>query len=263
LCSYETERDLITASNVSQLSPHLHFGEIDVHAIYSDSRECAAEHPACAQSAASFQRQLIWREFTHFLMAHHPNLGHQPLDPAYAKFPWGWDTELFARWRDGQTGYPIVDAAMRQLTAEGWMPNRARMVVASFLVKHLLLHWQLGAAWFWERLVDADLPNNSFGWQWAAGCGADAAPYFRIFNPVTQSQKFDPGGDYIRQFVPELATLPPQLIHFPANCAADELARHAPGLWQRYPRPVVAHADARERALAVFQRFKLQQTSRS
>jgi deoxyribodipyrimidine photo-lyase len=218
---YDTLRDRPDLDATSRLSPHLHFGEVSVRRVWHAYRH-----------AEPFLRQLAWREFAHHLLFHFPQTVREPLRPEFRRFPWEMDARLFQAWTRGRTGYPLVDAAMRQLWHTGWMHNRARMVVASFLVKHLLIPWQEGAAWFWDTLVDADLANNTLGWQWAAGCGADAAPYFRIFNPMLQADKFDPNGDYIRRWVPEIGT--------PA-----------------YPRPVVDHKAARARALDAYAAIRI------
>ena len=179
-------------------------------------RGVQATRAATTRGGDAFLRELGWRDFCHHLLHHWPQLPEQPFNPHFADFPWREDGEAFRAWNRGQTGYPLVDAGMRELWHTGWMHNRVRMVAASFLVKHLLVPWQQGQDWFWDTLVDADLANNAGGWQWVAGCGADAAPYFRIFNPVLQGQKFDPGGDYARRWLPELRRLPDKdlsLIH--------------------------------------------------
>ena len=214
---YQKERDRADRAGTSRLSPHLHFGEIGPAQIW---RAAPANLP--------FLRQLVWREFAYHLLFHFPESTHRPLRPDFARFPWRSDPELFRAWTRGKTGYPLVDAGMRELWRTGWMHNRVRMVVASFLVKHLLIGWQEGAAWFWDTLVDADLANNTLGWQWVAGCGADAAPYFRIFNPAIQAAKFDPDGAYVSRWVPDSASL----------------------------RPIVDHAEARRRALAALAGIK-------
>ena len=197
-------------------------------------------------------RQLYWRDFSAYLLYHFSSLPSRPLRPEFEHFPWVEDSEALAAWQAGRTGYPIVDAGMRQLWETGWMHNRVRMIVASFLVKHLLIPWQQGADWFLDTLVDADLANNSASWQWVAGCGTDAAPYFRIFNPIAQGKKFDPDGDYVRQYVPELVNMPKQLIHEP--WLADAGTQHAAGvvIGEDYPRPLVDHAEARQRALDAY-----------
>ena len=197
-----------------------------------------------AVAAVPFRRQLVWREFAHHLLFHFPRTDRQPLRPQYERFPWKMNPVHFSAWTKGRTGYPLVDAGMRELWHTGWMHNRVRMVAASFLVKHLLIPWQEGATWFWDTLVDADLANNTLGWQWIAGCGADAAPYFRIFNPVLQSRKFDPQGTYVRRWIPELRTVPDPWIHSPWEAppsVRDTIA---------YPPPIVNHDEARKCALA-------------
>jgi deoxyribodipyrimidine photo-lyase len=205
---------------------------------------------------SQFVAQVGWREFAHHLLFHFPHTPAEPLRPQFKHFPWHKDAALLRAWQKGRTGYPIVDAGMRELWTTGWMHNRVRMIVASFLVKDLLLPWQDGARWFWDTLVDADLAQNTLGWQWTAGCAADAAPYFRIFNPVSQGEKFDPNGDYVRHWCPELAKLTPQWIHQPH--AAPQEILHAAGveLGRTYPKPVVNHAAARAAALAAFAQIK-------
>jgi deoxyribodipyrimidine photo-lyase len=199
---YQTDRDRPDITGTSRLSPHLHFGEIGPAQIWR-----------AAPASQAYLRQLVWREFAYHLLFHFPESVDQPLRPEFANFPWKSDLKLFRAWTRGKTGYPLVDAGMRELWHTGWMHNRVRMVVASFLVKHLLIGWQEGAVWFWDTLVDADLANNTLGWQWVAGCGADAAPYFRIFNPIIQAAKFDPEGAYVRRWAPDSATLAPIVDH--------------------------------------------------
>ncbi len=201
------------------------------------------------RGAFSFLREPGWREFSYHLLCHYPSMTHEPLKPEFARFPWHDDPTALRAWQKGETGYPIVDAAMRQLWHTGWMPNRARMIVASFLVKHLLLPWQAGADWFLDTLVDADLANNSASWQWVAGSGTDAAPYFRIFNPALQGQKYDPGGDNVRRWVPELKHLPAPGIHAPWDVPLQTLTEANVALGRTYPAPIVEHAAARARAL--------------
>lgn len=241
---YAAGRDRPAEEGTSRLSPHLHIGSVSPRRVWhavGDALEAGSLRSV--DDAEKFRAELLWREFAHHILVHWPRTDHEPLRPAYAAFPWREDPQALAAWQRGRTGYPLVDAGMRELWTTGWMHNRVRMVVASFLVKHLLLPWQEGARWFWNTLVDADLANNSLGWQWAAGCGADAAPYFRIFNPTLQARKFDPDGVYVRRWVPELAGLPKRLVHEPWTDAA---ALRASG----YPRPIVDHAEARARALA-------------
>jgi deoxyribodipyrimidine photo-lyase len=205
-----------------------------------------------ARGAETFLRELGWREFAYHVLYHFPHTTTQPLRTEYAAFPWRNERQSLRAWQRGRTGYPLVDAGMRELWATGWMHNRVRMVVASFLVKHLLLPWQDGAVWFWDTLVDADLANNTLGWQWAAGCGADVAPCFRIFNPMTQGRKFDPQGAYVRRWIPELANVPPRWIHQPWEAPQAVLSEAGVTLGRTYPLPIVDHRTARERALAAF-----------
>lgn len=248
VAEYASERDRPDRDGTSRLSPHLHFGEIGPLQVW---------HGVGAMPGAeSYLRQLAWRDFAHHLLCASPQSASEPWNPRFRHFPWRRNQSRLRAWKRGLTGYPFVDAAMRQLWATGWMHNRARMAAASFLVKHLLIPWQDGAAWFLDTLVDADLANNTMGWQWVAGCGADPAPYFRIFNPVTQGEKFDPGGDYVRQWIPELRGLPAEWIHQP--WAAPPLALAAAGvrLGESYPQPVVDHAAARAAALAAFAEMK-------
>jgi deoxyribodipyrimidine photo-lyase len=254
--AYSAQRDLPATDGTSRLSPHLHFGEISPRQVWAAARALARDTGVFPSSAGvqKFLGEIGWREFAHHLLWHFPATPESPLRAEFARFRWADDpggTRLRA-WQRGLTGYPIVDAGMRQLWHIGWMHNRVRMVAASFLVKHLLLSWTHGAAWFWDTLVDADLANNTLGWQWSAGCGADAAPYFRIFAPVLQGEKFDPAGDYVRRWVPELAALPARWIHQPWAAPADVLARAGVRLGETYPRPIVDHATARAEALAAF-----------
>lgn len=248
LAGYPTGRDLPGEEGISRLSPHLHFGELSPAQIWR-----AVDG---LPGSAAYERQLGWREFGHQLLHHFPLTPDQPLRPEYGAFPWGGDPEHLRAWQQGQTGYPLVDAGMRQLWQTGWMHNRARMVTASFLVKHLLLPWQAGARWFWDTLVDADLANNTLGWQWAAGCGADAAPYFRIFSPARQGERFDPQGVYVRRWVPELAGVPAAWVHRPGEAPAGVLSEAGVVLGRTYPWPIVDHAMARQRALAALGRMK-------
>ncbi len=247
LAAYAETRNRPDLDLTSGLSPHLHWGEISPGRIW---RAVEASVHANSLSAETFLKELIWREFSYHLLWHRPEMPDKPLKPEFARFPWREDDLALKAWQRGRTGYPIVDAGMRQLWHTGWMHNRVRMIVASFLVKHLLLPWQEGEAWFWDTLVDADLASNSASWQWVAGSGADAAPYFRIFAPVTQGQKFDPQGDYVRRWVPELAKLPAQFIHAPWTAPPIVLKEAGVELGRAYPRPIVDHAAARARALA-------------
>ncbi len=248
--AYEDQRNYPAIEGTSRLSPHLHFGEL------SPRQAWWAALQQVEQIAEPWLRQLAWREFSHHLLWHEPKTVEAPLRPEFARFPWQSNEQLLQRWQRGQTGYPIVDAGMRQLWQTGWMHNRVRMIVASFLVKDLLLPWQQGARWFWDTLVDADLANNTMGWQWTAGCGADAAPFFRIFNPVAQGRRFDADGQYVRHWVPEISDLPNRWIHEPWN--APQADRGAAGLesGKAYPAPIVDHQAARKQALAAYGRIK-------
>jgi len=257
LDEYEAERNRPDHDGVSRFSAHLHFGELSPREVRDALRLHAHLGDGAAKKAAeAFLRQLYWREFAHHLLHHFPHTDQKPLREQFAKFPWTSDAAKLRAWQRGQTGFPIVDAGMRQLWRTGWMHNRVRMIVASFLVKDLLLSWQAGAAWFWDTLVDADLANNSLGWQWTAGCGADAAPYFRVFNPTSQGEKFDPEGDYVRRYVPELAKLPTKWIHRPEEAPADVLAKAGVALGRDYPRPIVDHGRARDAALAAWRKIR-------
>ncbi|ASG20073.1 cryptochrome/photolyase family protein [Nitrospirillum viridazoti] len=247
---YPEGRDYPAQPLTSRLSPHLHFGEISPRQIWA-----AAQAQAKTQGSDgvdSFLRELGWREFCHHLLYHFPFLSERPLNPKFEAFAWDDNAGHLAAWQRGLTGYPIVDAGMRELWATGWMHNRVRMVVGSFLVKHLLLPWTAGQAWFWDTLVDADLANNTASWQWIAGCGADAAPYFRVFNPVLQGEKFDAKGDYVRRWVPELAGLPDRVLHQPWTADPITLRTAGVRLGHDYPHPVVEHKAARQRALDTF-----------
>jgi deoxyribodipyrimidine photo-lyase len=254
--SYASQRDRPDVKGTSMLSAHLHFGEIGPRqawaAIGALSKDTGI-FPA-GNGARTFLSEIGWREFSYHMLFHFPSTPGSPLRPAFRGFPWARDPggRMLRAWREGQTGYPIVDAGMRQLRATGWMHNRVRMIVASFLVKHLRISWEDGAEWFWKTLVDADLANNTMGWQWSAGCGADAAPYFRIFAPVRQGIRSDPGGDYVRRWVPELAGLPSELIHCPWEAPAVALAAAGVRLGDTYPGPIVDHAAARIAALEAF-----------
>ena len=239
VASYAAQRDVPAVDGTSRLSPHLAWGEISPRQVVHD----VADHPA----RAKFVSEVLWREFAANLLWQHRTLPSDPLRPEYAAMPWRHDSASLRAWQRGQTGIPLVDAGMRQLWQTGWMHNRVRMVVASFLVKHLLIPWQVGEAWFWDTLVDADLAQNAASWQWVAGCGADAAPYFRIFNPALQGARFDPDGAYVRRFVPELAGVPDRFIHTPW------LAPNPP---RNYPAPIIDLAVGRDRALAAFASLK-------
>lgn len=285
---YPETRDRPDLVGTSRLSPHLHFGEIgprqawhaarefalgdsaersagdsersagdtdrsDRRVSDADSRAADAEHADVSGAVEAWLRQLAWREFGHHLLYHFPHTAEAPLRPEFERFPWAEDDAALRAWQRGRTGYPIVDAGMRELWTTGWMHNRVRMVVASFLVKDLLLPWQEGARWFWDTLVDADLANNTLGWQWTAGCGADAAPYFRVFNPLLQSRKFDPDAAYLRRWLPELAELPDPWIHEPHKAPTDVLEAAGVLIGRDYPAPIVSHEVAKHLALAAYQ----------
>lgn len=252
LHGYKMNRDYPEKRATSLLSPHLHFGEISPWTVVR-AIEYAKLDPHCDLSGAEhFLSEMGWREFSYYLLYHVPTLPYKNFKREFDAFPWHNDESLLKRWQKGMTGYPIVDAGMRELWSTGYMHNRVRMIVASFLTKGLFIDWRLGADWFLDTLVDADLANNSASWQWVAGCGADAAPYFRIFNPVLQSQKFDPNGAYIRRFVPELACLDKQAIHAPWESAnAESIYRQT-----NYPRPMINHNESRSRALAYYGQLK-------
>lgn len=257
LKGYKEGRNFPDKPNVSRLSPHLHFGEISPRKLWHEA-QAASVAQSYENDADTFQSELGWREFSTYLLYHFPELPHENLQEKFNHFPWNDHTENdhLQRWQSGQTGYPIVDAGMRELWQTGYMHNRVRMVVGSFLVKHLRLHWHHGEHWFWDTLLDADLANNSASWQWIAGCGADAAPYFRIFNPITQGKKFDADGAYVRKYVPEIAGLPDKYLHAPWEAPDHILARANVTLGKTYPKPVVDHSAAREDALSAFSSLK-------
>ena len=258
--AYADQRNLPDRDGTSMLSPWLHFGELGPRQIWAAVEAKSRDSGVFPSSngARVFLSEVGWREFAHHLLFHFPETPEQPLRKEFARFPWAEDTggEKLRAWQRGRTGYPIVDAGMRQLWRTGWMHNRVRMVVASFLVKHLRLEWSHGAKWFWDTLVDADLANNTLGWQWSAGCGADAAPYFRVFAPVLQGLKFDGDGEYVRRWVPELAKLPSQHIHAPWEAPPAVLAQAGVQLGENYPAPIVNHAAARDSALRAFKQLR-------
>ncbi len=249
---YPTGRDLPGREGVSRLSPYLHLGQLSPYQVWHEVHARAASDGRLAPNAAALAwlRQLVWREFAQHLLWHFPATAQAPLRPEFNHFPWCEDVPGFQRWCRGETGFPIVDAGMRQLWQTGWMHNRVRMIVASFLTKDLGLHWLEGARWFWDTLTDANLANNTLGWQWVAGCGADAAPYFRIFNPLTQSLKFDPEGVYLRRWLPELGALSGNDLHAPWQAAPLRLQAANFKLERDYPAPMLDHAQARVAALA-------------
>jgi deoxyribodipyrimidine photo-lyase len=258
LAEYSERRNRPDTAGTSALSPHLHFGEIGPRQVWAAVQALSKESgvfPA-NRGAQVFLSEVGWREFAAHLLYHFPSTPGAPLRKEFAAFPWQRNAAHLHAWQKGLTGYPIVDAGMRQLWQTGWMHNRVRMIVASFLVKHLRLSWREGATWFWDTLVDADLAGNTLGWQWSAGCGADAAPYFRIFNPFLQGAKFDPAGDYVRRWVPELAGMPAGLIHQPWEAPKDVLAAAGVRLGDNYPQPMVDHGEARAAALAALKSIR-------
>ena len=256
--NYSDQRNRPDVGGTSRLSPHLHFGEISPRQVWHGLARMASKRglPVGAWRSSQFLAEVGWREFAHHLLYNFPHTPTEPLRVDFKKFPWRKNAAWLDAWQRGRTGFPIVDAGMRELWATGWMHNRVRMITASFLVKDLLISWQDGARWFWDTLVDADLAQNTMGWQWTAGCGADAAPYFRVFNPLSQGQKFDPHGDYVRRWCPELAKLPTDWIHQPDQAPPEILHAADVELGRTYPQPVVSHALAREIALKAFAQIK-------
>ena len=251
--SYEVGRDIPSLDGTSRLSSYLHFGQISpqefFHTVISGCKNRE-------KAETGILRQLYWREFASHLLYHFPHSQDHALKPEYDRFPWNFNEQFLRAWQRGQTGFPIVDAGMRQLWQTGWMHNRVRMIAGSLLVKHLLQPWQEGARWFWDTLVDADLANNSMGWQWVAGSGADASPYFRIFNPIIQGKKFDPTGDYVKKWVPELSGLGKDQIHTPWEVTPIELVSAGITLGKDYPHPIISHENGRQAALDAYASYK-------
>jgi deoxyribodipyrimidine photo-lyase len=255
---YPTLRNRPDIQGTARLSPHLHYGEISPRQVWhSFAREASKRNLSAEEFRNSqFITELGWREFAHHVLFHFPQTPIEPLRTEFKNFPWRKDAAWLRAWQSGRTGYPIVDAGMKELWTTGWMHNRVRMIVASFLVKDLLLPWQEGARWFWDTLVDADLAQNTLNWQWAAGCGTDAMPYFRVFNPTLQSEQFDPQGSYVRRWCPELANLSNKWVHKPASAPARILLEAGVQLSKNYPAPIVNHSIAREVALEAFAKIK-------
>lgn len=253
---YGKLRDRPDRENVSRLSPHLHFGEISPRQLWGALRNVIDQSPALERDGLKFLSEVGWREFSYHLLYHFPQMIGENWKADFDAYPWQDNEAGFTAWKRGKTGYPIVDAGMRELWATGYMHNRVRMVVASFLVKHLRVDWRKGETYFWDTLVDADLANNVCSWQWVTGSGADAAPYFRIFNPITQGKKFDPDGHYIRRWCPEISRVPTKFIHAPFEAPVELLAAAGVELGTTYPAPIVDHAEARAAALAGYETVK-------
>lgn len=256
MSAYRDARDLPDREGTSRLSPHLHWGEVSPRRIWHVARAAAEARTGATAAAEPFLREVGWRDFAFHLIFNWPSMVSENWKSEFDAFPWASDDAAFLAWTKGETGYPLVDAGMRELWQTGWMHNRVRMVAASFLIKHLMIDWRRGAEWFEDTLVDADLAVNRASWQWVAGSGADAAPYFRIFNPVLQCEKFDPAGDYVRRYVPELAALDARHIHRPWEAPSDVLAKAGVSLGKSYPKPIVDHGRARARALAAYEEIR-------
>ena len=251
LMGYAEGRNNPYKENISKLSPHIHFGEISPNQIWYNA-QTTAQLRGITKDLDVFLTEIAWREFSYYLLYHFPELPNKNFQNKFDHFPWQDDEMSLKQWQQGKTGYPIIDAGMRELWQTGFMHNRVRMIAASFLVKNLLIHWQHGAKWFWECLLDADLASNSASWQWVAGSGADAAPYFRVFNPILQGEKFDPHGEYTRKYLPELAKLPNKYLFSPWKAPADILKESGIALGENYPRPIVDLAESRDRALKAY-----------
>lgn len=251
LKNYRSGRDLPASEHVSRLSPHLALGEISPFTVWHATRGLPESYPL--EDVIHFRKELVWRDFSYHLLFHFPDLATKNWNAKFDAFPWREAPDLLHKWQRGQTGYPIVDAGMRQLWQTGWMHNRVRMITASFLIKDLLIDWREGERWFRDTLVDADPASNAASWQWVAGSGADAAPFFRIFNPTSQGEKFDPEGVYIRRFVPELKDMPAKFIHKPSEAPLTVLKEASVSLGKTYPKPIVDHGKARDAAMAAFQ----------
>lgn len=254
--NYSEGRNHPALDHTSRLSPHIHFGEISPRTVWYSTLRTAAGDPALEKEVEKFMSELGWREFSHSLMHHFPRIQERAFKESFDAFPWLGDETHLRAWQKGLTGYPMVDAGMRELWRTGYMHNRVRMIAASFLTKHLLIHWRKGAEWFWDTLLDADLANNSCGWQWVAGSGADASPYFRIFNPIAQGKKFDAHGGYIRRWIPELKNLPDRYLFSPWEAPKDILEEANVVLGKDYPLPIVEHSVARESALTAYATLK-------
>ncbi len=255
LIDYAEDRNRPDEDGTSHFSPYLHHGELSPRQVWHRVNNWV-RNGSMREAADVFLGEIIWREFSYHILHHYPTLPTEPLKGKFEKFDWQVDDEALLRWQRGQTGYPIVDAGMRQLWALGWMHNRVRMIVGSFLTKDLMIPWQEGERWFWDTLVDADLANNAMNWQWVAGSGPDAQPFFRVFNPVSQGEKHDPDGAYVRAWIPELKDVPTTYIHAPWTAPDEMLEAAGVVLGTTYPEPIVDHSDARNRALAAYAEIK-------
>ncbi len=254
--NYDIDRNHPSITGTSRLSPHLAFGEISPLQIWHETMAAIESNNINETQGYKFLSEIVWREFAHTLLYFNPDMPREPLKQNFKNYPWKHEKTKLKAWQQGLTGYPIVDAGMRELWQTGWMHNRVRMISASFLIKHLLIPWQEGERWFWDTLVDADIANNAAGWQWVAGSGADAAPYFRIFNPFGQGEKFDPEGNYVKKYIPELQNLPAKYIHQPWAAPDDILEHSGVRLGDNYPNPIIDHSYARKRALDGYQHIK-------
>jgi deoxyribodipyrimidine photo-lyase len=257
IAGYADERDRPDSDATSRLSPYLASGELSARQVWHAARHAAEDRHAIGRNVEKFLSEIGWREFSYHLLFHHPDLATKNFNPAFDAFPWApHPASHLHAWQKGRTGYPLVDAGMRQLWQTGWMHNRVRMIVGSFLVKHLRIDWRKGEDWFWDTLCDADPANNAASWQWIAGSGADAAPYFRIFNPVLQGEKFDPDGTFVKRFVPELRNMPATHVHRPWTAPPELLDKASLRLGRDYPVPIVDHLAARAAALSAFEKVK-------
>ncbi len=255
LGDYPVQRNRPDSEGTSRLSPHLHWGEIGPRQVWR-AIEAGAHRHRLDQQGEKYLAELGWREFNHHILFERPDVPDKNFKAAFDEFPWRTDKRAFTAWRKGLTGYPMVDAGMRELWVTGYMENRVRMIAASFLIKHLLIDWREGESWFWDTLLDADLANNVMNWQWVAGSGADASPFFRIFNPIAQGEKFDPDGAYVRRWIPALETLPTQYVHAPWTATEEVLQKAGIKLGDDYPKPIVDHNEARQRALAALRSIR-------
>ena len=253
LSNYSTGRDEPGTDFTSKLSPHLHFGEISAKTIFTEVMKSNIDD----DNKKKFLSEIGWRDFSYNLLFNYPEMTELPIQSKFIKFPWLKDKKSFMTWKLGKTGVPIVDAGMKELYEMGWMHNRVRMIVGSFLTKNLLLHWKEGERWFFDTLVDADIASNAAGWQWISGSGADASPYFRIFNPILQGKKFDPKGEYVKKFIPCLSKIPEKFIHSPWEMTIDEQEKYNFKLGRDYPKPIVDLSDTRKRALAAFKKISV------